>query len=283
MIKNKKFISMMGMPLTEQLGSQMWHFAALSYIANRTDHRIVFFKEHINSGRGLRLHLNFDDLPFDLISVGDLGEGDQVFSIYPLNKQIAVESAVYQLDPGLNYDFQGLFLSYKYWWPWRDRVKAMYRFREPIVAQAKALVDRARKQGRDLVSLHVRRTDYLDGIHVNVNMDYYGAALAEFDPDRVSYLVFSDDIPWCKEAFAHLPHIEYSEGGEAIVDMCAMSLCDHNIIANSSFSFWGAFLNANPGKRMVAPARNLRSDLMVPHLNYCWLPDDFILVDAGNV
>ncbi|UDF34036.1 UNVERIFIED_ORG: alpha-1,2-fucosyltransferase [Shinella sp. XGS7] len=282
-MSKKKFISMMGMPVTEQLGSQMWHFAALSYIAHRTDHRVVFFQEHAQTGRGLRLHQNFDNLPFELISIADLGEGDQVYSIFPLNKQVAVESAVYQLNPGMNYDFQGLFSSYKYWWPWREQVRAMYQFRAPVLEQARAVVERARKPGRALVSLHVRRTDYLNGFFVNVNMDYFKAAFAQFEGQAVSYLVFSDDLPWCKEAFADLPHVEFAEGNEAIVDMCAMSLCDHNITANSSFSFWGAFLNANPGKRMVAPARTLKSDLMIPHLNYCWLPDDFILVDAGNV
>jgi len=279
----KKFLTMMGLPITEQLGSQMWHFAALSHIARRSGHRVVFFEEHCNTGRGLGLDRHFRDLPLERISVNDLPESERTYAVYPLNKAVAVESAVFKLDSAVNYDFQGLFSSYKYWWPSRDHVRRMYRFDPAVVERARAVVGPVRQDGREVVSLHVRRTDYINGLFVNVDRAYFDAAFREFDDRRTTYLVFSDDMAWCREAFADKDNVAFAPENDAVVDMCAMSLCDHNITANSSFSFWGAFLNEAPGKKMIAPARTLKSDLMIPHLNYCWLPDEFTLIDEGNV
>jgi hypothetical protein len=279
----KSFLTMLGLPVTEQLGSQMWHFAALCSISERSGHRIIFFEEHIQTGRGLRLNKSFNDLPFELVSVNSLDVSDRNYSIYELNKQIAVESAVFKINPAVNYDFRGLFSSYKYWWSIRERVRNMYRFRSDILEKSQSVVESARQCGREVVALHIRRTDYLNGFFVNLNRDYFDAAFKFFDDKKVNYLVFSDDINWCQNEFSHKDNMIYSLGNDASVDMCAMSLCNHNIIANSSFGFWGAFLNKNTDKKMIAPARTLKSDLMIPHLNYCWLPDDFILVDAGNV
>lgn len=279
----KKFLTMLSLPTTEQLGSQMWHFSALCSISRRTGHRIVFFEEHSQTGRGLRLHKNFDGLPFEIISVNSLVDAERVYSIFELNKQVAVESAVFKLNPSLSYDFRGLFSSYKYWWPIREEIKRMYKFRPDVLEMARSVVGGVQRDGREVVALHVRRTDYLNGFFVNLNRDYFDAAFGHFDNSRVTYLVFSDDLPWCEEMFKDKGNIEFSVGNDAIVDMCAMSLCDHNIIANSSFSFWGAFLNRNPGKKLIGPARTLKSDSIIPHLNYCWLPDEFILTDAGNV
>lgn len=279
----KKFITMLGMPNTEQLGSQMSQFATLTHIANRSGHRVVFFEEHCQIGRGLRLHRNFDNLPFELISVNSLAPDDRTYSVFQLNWQIAVESAVFQLNPAQNYNFQGLFCSYKYWWPIREQVKRMYAFRPDVLERARDVVGPVRKPGREVVSVHVRRTDYLTGMNVNVNGDYFNAAFAQFDDSKMTYLVFSDDIAWCKEAFSNRTNLVFAEGNEPIIDMCAMSLCDHNISVNSTFSFWGAFLNKNPNKRMIAPARMMKQDTIISHMNYCYLPDEFLLIDAGNV
>lgn len=279
----KKYLTMVELPSTEQLGSQMWHFAALCHVASRTGHRIVFFEEYAHNGRGLRLHHHFKDLPFELISVNSLPESDSTVLIYPLNMKIAVESPVFQLSPEHNYNFRGLFINYRYWWPIREQVRRMYRFAPEVVERARATVEAVRKPGREIVSLHVRRTDYLNGMHVNLTRDYYLAAIQAIGQRPVTYLVFSDDMAWCRETFQGLPDMVFAEGAEGIVDMCAMSLCDHHIIANSSFSFWGAFLNPKPGKLAIAPARNLKADALFPHINYCWLPEEFQMIDVGNV
>lgn len=79
---------------------------------------------------------------------------------------------------------------------------------------------------------------------------YYQQATALF-PEDTQFLVFSDDLPFCKKFFLG-DRFEFS-GGDEWGDLMLMASCEHNIIANSSYSWWGAFLNRNPHKKVVAP------------------------------
>jgi hypothetical protein len=107
---------------------------------------------------------------------------------------------------------------------------------------------------QNTISLHVRRGDYirLNNYHPIQNLDYYKKAYDIINDNSINILVFSDDINWCKENIK-LDNILYIEGETNIVDMYIMSLCTHNIIANSSFSWWGAWLNSNENKKVIAP------------------------------
>jgi hypothetical protein len=102
------------------------------------------------------------------------------------------------------------------------------------------------------VSIHVRRGDYVN--HPNywvVTPEYIQDALNQFADKEYTFLVFSDDIEWCKQVFPK--GVVFIEGNNQFEDLCMMSLCDHNIIANSSYSWWAAFLNQNPNKKIIAP------------------------------
>jgi hypothetical protein len=107
---------------------------------------------------------------------------------------------------------------------------------------------------KDTVSIHVRRGDYtnLQHIHPLQTTDYYKKAYSIIDDTSINVLVFSDDIEWCKINIK-FDNITYIEGETNIIDMYIMSLCTHNIIANSSFSWWGAWLNENENKKVIAP------------------------------
>ena len=124
------------------------------------------------------------------------------------------------------------------------------------------------------VSMHVRRGDFVDSpgtrdMHGFCNIDYYRRcveriAQAVRDP---RFFVFSDDIPWCREHLGELGApttlVDHNGPDKAHEDLRLMSVCKHNIIANSTFSWWGAWLNANREKVVLAPE--------------CWLkeyPDD---------
>jgi hypothetical protein len=106
----------------------------------------------------------------------------------------------------------------------------------------------------DYVSVHVRRGDYVsNSFYVDLTQtDYYQKAMAEF-PDR-RFLVFSDDIEWCKKFFFNLDiyndQISYSEGKTELEDLNLMMRCNGHIIANSTFSWWGAWLGKG---KVVAP------------------------------
>ncbi len=109
------------------------------------------------------------------------------------------------------------------------------------------------------LAIHVRRGDYvgLSDHHPELSTDYYIQA-TKYITDKVSidnYVIFSDDITYCKKLFGDSDEIVYIEREEDYIDLYLMSLCKHNIIANSTFSWWGAWLNQNPNKIVVAPEK----------------------------
>lgn len=117
-------------------------------------------------------------------------------------------------------------------------------------------------QQTNSVSCHVRRGDYLKDPNMCIcTSDYYVHAVAKMkelvNPDL--YCIFSDDIEWCKENLSALckgkkmVYVDWNKGQNSFRDMQLMSLCKHNIIANSSFSWWGAWLNNNPDKIVISP------------------------------
>ena len=110
------------------------------------------------------------------------------------------------------------------------------------------------------VSIHIRRGDYLlSGRNFALDLNYYNEAI-KYIQQRVTnpvFYVFSDDMQWVRENFDDQTFvaIDWNQGNNSYLDMQLMSLCKHNIIANSSFSWWGAWLNPNPDKIVIAPAK----------------------------
>jgi len=107
----------------------------------------------------------------------------------------------------------------------------------------------------DICSIHVRRGDYLKYplIHTNIGMDYYRKAIEIMrSKGYEKFLVFSDDIDWCKQNFIG-DEYSFSEGLKNYEDLIKMSACRSHIIANSSFSWWGARLGINPTRTVIAP------------------------------
>ena len=114
------------------------------------------------------------------------------------------------------------------------------------------------------VSIHVRRGDYLKLKNINVlDVDYYMKAVEHIrkSVEKPTFYIFSDDLEWCKSSLAFLDDCIYVERTQTeIDDLRLMSFCQHNIIANSSFSWWGAWLNQNPNKTVIAPKGWLLND-----------------------
>lgn len=120
------------------------------------------------------------------------------------------------------------------------------------------------------VSCHVRRGDYLKQPEMCVcTPSYYARAISEMN-DRVNptmYVVFSDDIAWCRDNLIELigkdkkvVFVDWNQGVDSFRDMQLMTLCNHNIIANSSFSWWGAWLNNHHDSVVVAPKKWMNID-----------------------
>lgn len=114
------------------------------------------------------------------------------------------------------------------------------------------------------VSLHIRRTDYIDEEHIHIHNicteNYYKSAIDSIRkryPGAV-FFIFTDDKEWCKEHFRGPKFfvVELDENiNTDIAEMMLMSKCKHHIMANSSFSWWSAWLNDNPGKIVIAPEK----------------------------
>lgn len=106
------------------------------------------------------------------------------------------------------------------------------------------------------VAIHYRsyaKEDPLQKVYVQLGVNYYKAAMDRF-PDDALFVVFSQDMQWCKEHLAPLKkNILFIEGERHYHDFYLMSLCKHNIICNSTFSWWAAYLNKNPDKKIFAP------------------------------
>ena len=114
------------------------------------------------------------------------------------------------------------------------------------------------------VAVHIRRGDYLNNTNAGVfwhpTVDWYREAIEAVSKQlqNVRLFFFSDDIAWVKEQFSNMTNavfVDVNHGKEAFNDLRLMSRCKHNIIANSTFSWWAAWLNENPDKMVIAPAK----------------------------
>jgi len=125
------------------------------------------------------------------------------------------------------------------------------------------------------VSIHFRRGDYITNKlavdhHGICEPDYYLNAINKINKtvDEPHFFIFSDDITWVKENFntmGNTTFVSHNSAENGIEDMRLMAACKHNIIANSSFSWWGAWLNINPHKTVIAPKKwfkNLETDVI---------------------
>lgn len=157
----------------------------------------------------------------------------------------------------------GYWQSERYFKTAANVIRKDFIFKRPLEGKNIQIAKLIRKV--NAVSLHVRRGDYISNpgnskVYDMCSLDYYNRAI-KYIKDRVvdSHLfIFSDDIDWVRlNLKVDLPcvHVVHNEGEESYNDMHLMSLCQHHIIANSSFSWWGAWLNPRNDKIVVAPKK----------------------------
>jgi len=107
----------------------------------------------------------------------------------------------------------------------------------------------------DTCSLHVRRGDYLPkaDFHTIQTVEYYKNAISIIGEEKL-FLIFSDDIEWCVSNLDFIKNKKFINGNLDFQDLYLMSMCKDNIIANSTFSWWGAWLNTNKNKKVIYPS-----------------------------
>jgi hypothetical protein len=181
-------------------------------------------------------------------------------------KEFVVEPS-FQYWPGIkdipaNSYLSGYWQSEKYFLDFATQIREDFTFKQPLNSLNAELAKTIAQI--NAVSLHVRRGDYANNplttaTHGLCSLEYYRSAIKYISKkiQHPHFMVFSDDIEWVKNNLQiDFPHqyVDHNHGAESYNDMRIMSMCKHHIIANSSFSWWGAWLDPRADKIVVAPA-----------------------------
>ena len=248
-----------------RLGNQMFQYAALRGIAaNRGFDWCVPAPETsgIDEFGTENNYCMFDT--FKLSHAKKYGES----SSYPwaIWKEFHFNEDLFNQCPD-NTNLDGYFQTEKYFENIKDSIREDFKFKDEIYYPCKEMIDSL--ESDRIIFLHIRRGNpKLPWAYVNIQnahplqtWDYYENALKKFPAD-IPVIVFSDVIEWCKEQEFFKPDRfflsettdEFADGQRVPwTDLCLMSLCTDAIIANSSFSWWGAWLIDNPDKVVIAP------------------------------
>jgi hypothetical protein len=231
-----------------RLGNQMFQYSTLEAIA--TYHKYEFcipYSEFKDEWKDHQLSETFE--LSNAKHVGHVECFGNFLGIYP-EKTFSYDETYVQNCPD-NVSIFGYFQTEKYFENISDVIRDDFKFKSEIINTCREFIS----QVSNPIALHVRRTDYVEKSqdHPPCSLDYYSKALSNFDKDR-EVIIFSDDPEWCKqqELFSS-DRFLVAEGNDNRYDMCLMSMCDDFVIANSSFSWWGAWL-ANRGT-VIAPSR----------------------------
>ncbi|HPW66832.1 MAG TPA: alpha-1,2-fucosyltransferase [Salinivirgaceae bacterium] len=152
----------------------------------------------------------------------------------------------------------GYFQSARYFADIEEKLRTTLVLKDRIDAENEALIQQM--ENENSVSIHIRRGDYENSRFSLPELDtYYLPAIKAIQTQipQPKFYIFSNDAEWVKKNFNSLEIkneiVSINSGSRSFMDMILMSRCKHNIIGNSSFSWWGAWLNQNPDKMIVVP------------------------------
>lgn len=277
-ILDKKIVKLNG-----GLGNQMFQYAFALAISKRFDAEILFdfsYFEDVKSTSNVTTRV-FEMGVFDVDCKAATAE-DLAGLVYP-DAESKLETKFRRFFPRLcgvtfvrekysySYDaklfnnpsfkfYEGYFQNEKYFKNIRPELLKRFSLREPLNKENQEVLDEIKNTNS--VSLHIRRGDYItldyvNKIHGVCSLDYYAEAI-KYIAKKVKnphFYIFSDDIQWVLENLKTeypLTFVDFNQG-KGHLDMELMKNCKHNIVANSSFSWWGAWLNQNPDKIVIAP------------------------------
>ena len=234
-----------------QLGNQMFQYATTLGVARYTGVTFMIpnHNELVVDALGNRLRIELFDC-FD-IKPDNIGTLKTEYNLS--EKGFEFDTTILNSSRECDYNLYGFFQTEKYFKHCAREIREeQFVFKKQIVDECKEIVDECFNEP---IALHIRRGDFLinSGNHHNQSLDYYEEALKKFDADR-QVVIFSDDPDWCMEQklFADDRFI-VSQAAGPYHDLYMMTQCSDFIIANSTFSWWGAWL-ANTGK-VIAPKK----------------------------
>jgi hypothetical protein len=229
-----------------RLGNQMFQYAALKGIAKNRGFEYCFPPAQGNDE--WQHHQLFNCFKLSSVKEKNIGYITNTENVVS-EQTFSFNEYIFNSCPDSNSLF-GYFQTEKYFKNIEDEIRTDFQFKDEIFKSCSDMMNGI----DDPISLHIRRTDYITNPNHNVlGLNYYEKAL-NILPKNSNVLIFSDDPKWCKqqELFSD-DRFLVSENNSNYVDLCLMSLCKSHIIANSSFSWWGAWLADT--KKVVSPKK----------------------------
>jgi len=231
-----------------QLGNQMFQYAAIKGVAKHKGYQFTIpdHNEKIrdNLGNILRIEL------FDVFDIKPDSTGYLLANSSYAEKHFHFDEDILEKCPD-GVCLVGYFQSEKYFKHIEDDIRSEFTFKKDYLEACES----HRSNVKESIALHIRRGDFLINSvnHHNLSLSYYENALKEFSDDQ-PVVIFSDDPQWCKEQeLFSSDRFLVSESENSYVDLCLMSMCSDYIIANSTFSWWGAWLSHNKNKTVLYP------------------------------
>jgi hypothetical protein len=259
------------------LGNQLFQYAAARSLADRhkTDLKLdlSFLNTDSNEHTKRDLALNVFNTNYSICSDherADFYDPPLINKFFPFmfQKKVIANEKAFHFDPMFfnlpkNTFLNGFWQTEKYFIGIRKILLEELVINLQMSEKIKAVSDRILNSNS--VSLHVRRGDYVSNknsksYHGNLELDYFYEAIKQLKGvlNDLNFFVFSDEIDWVRSNLKindPVEYIDFNTNENAAFDMYLMSLCQHNIIANSSFSWWAAWLNKNTDKKVIAPKK----------------------------
>lgn len=246
-----------------RLGNQIFQWMFLNNLCKKYKRQLkIPYCYTLNDKHCIHLNKIFD-IDFNYLSSIDLYTPCLLYKEKRFNYNLEIENI--KFDKKYNYDFFGYFQSEKYF---QDIAKERYlEIKKEKYKKNKKKMEKYKEMYKknEFISLHIRRGDLVQSrqygpsiskSYIKTSIDYMRKKHTD-----IVWVVFSDDIEWCKRTFRMKEPIVYPNG-KLEDDFILMSLCDHHIISNSTFSWWASYLNKNKEKEIVCPKEWFYKDFL---------------------
>jgi len=239
-----------------RMGNQLFQFAVCFGVSKKLGYNLILPKQNVfNKITQQARDKNFDAY-CQLLECFDINPdyfGDVNYNNLYNEKHFHYDENIFQIRDNTN--LHGYFQSEKYFHHCLPELLKELKIKEENIFEAKKLLPVTEKE---LVSIHVRRGDNVIPTvplyHPCVGLEFITPALeTNFNDKKYHFCIVSDDPTWCREIWKDRDNFTIIQGANQYVDFAALSLCDHHIISNSTFSWWSSYLSKNENKKIIAP------------------------------
>ena len=227
------------------LGNQMFQYAAIKSLAIKHNRNYLIAPPEVF---GKYYYTTLRSSIYDCFNI----ECERGLTNFPVHheKHFHFDEETYENPPKNDIDLLGFFQSDKWFNHIDTQIKNDFKFKSEYFDASSEVRNNL---GKEIVGIHIRRTDFVtNNNHVSQSMDFYEKSL-QLLPQNIEVIIFSDEPQWCKrQKLFESDKFLVSETMNPYVDLCLMTMCDYIIMANSTYSWWGAYLS--DAKKIIAPS-----------------------------